>query len=315
MRTNPLFAVALLCAALSAQDPAAKPAAIPEAKSDAATAMLLRACATMGAATSGAFTSDQEDDSAMMRGQELPFGKDAMRVRGGWDQQQRWAVVGDDALVIRGGRMVVETEGGWKLRKSTLGSGGPLPFVLSPRLLFTQIAELPAAVRQVVHIEAGKVQERDVAVLTLRLRGEDASELALSGALPSGGGGFGGMLMIGGLGNEMPEKAFEIDLALFTALDSGEVLRLRAKVYEDDPMMANVRFAIAGAGEDGEAPEEEEKEEPVVERGKEPIKKGLPERKPSRSESMTYLKVDFTELGKAAAPEVDANGQRWLKEN
>ena len=67
-------------------------------------------------------------------------------------------------------------------------------------------------------------------------------------------GGPGGFVMIGGmLGGEMPEKKYEVDLALFTALDSGEVLRLRAKVYEDDPMMANVRFAIAAAG-DGEEP-------------------------------------------------------------
>lgn len=316
MRTHSLCCVALLCAALSAQEPAAKPAGIPEAKSDAATAMLLRACATMTTATSGAFTTDLEEDSAMMRGEDLPFGKDATRVRGGWDQQQRWATLDDDALVIRGGRMVVETEDGWRLRESTLGSGRSVPFVLSPRLLFAQIAELPATARQVVHVEASKVQDRDVAVLTVRLQGVEARELALSGALPGSSGGFGGILMLGGPGGEMPEKGYEVDLAIFTAVDNGEVLRLRAKVYEEDPMMANVRIAIAAAGEDGEAPEEEEeKEEPAVERGKEPIKKGLPERKPGKSENMTYLKADFTEFGKASAPQIDANGQRWLKDN
>jgi len=30
---------------------------------------------------------------------------------------------------------------------------------------------------------------------------------------------------------------------------------------------------------------------------------------------MTYLKVDFSEFGKATAPKPDANGLRWLNEN
>ncbi len=320
MRIRFLAAFPLLVAALAAQEPDAPATTgvkLPEARSDAATAMLMRACTTMTAATSGAFTTEVEEDSAMMRGQDLPFGKDTLRVKGGWNQEQRWATVGDDSLVIRGGRMVVETESGWKLRKDNLASGAAAPFVVAPRLLFAQIAELPTNVRQVVHLEAGKVQERDVAILTLRLSGDEARDLALSGALP-GGGGPGGFMVIGGMfGGEMPEKKYEVDLALFTAVDSGEVLRLRAKIYEEDPMMANVRIAIAAqGGEDGEAPDEEEEEEaPAVERGKEPIKKGLPDRKPGKGENMTYFRADFSEFGKATAPKVDGNGQRWLSEN
>ncbi len=320
MRIHMFAVLPLLAAALCAQEPDA-PATpgikLPEARSEASTALLMRACTTMTAATSGSFTTEAEEDSAMMRGHDLPFGKDSLRVKGGWNQEQRWATVGDDALVIRGGRMVVETESGWKLRKESLASGTPAPFVVSPRLLFAQIAELPQSARQVVHLEAGKVQDRDVAILTVRLSGDEARDFALSGALP-GGGGPGGMIMIGGmLGGDMPEKKYEVDLALFTAVDSGEVLRLRAKVYEDDPMMANVRIAIAAqGGEDGEAPvEEEEEEEPAVERGKEPIKKGLPDRKPGKGENMTYFRADFSEFGKATGPKVDGNGQRWLSEN
>jgi hypothetical protein len=82
-------------------------------------------------------------------------------------------------------------------------------------------------------------------------------------------------------------------------------------------MMANVRIAIAAAG-DGEEPapeEDDEEEEKPVERGQEPIKKGLPERKPLKAENMTYLKVDFSEFGTATAPKPDANGLRWLSEN
>ena len=317
IRALPLFC--LLTATAWSQDPAptSKPNSVPEARSDAATALLMRACATMTAAKSGSFATDIQSDLAMMRGQGFPFGDDSTQVKGGWDQEQRWVTIGDDKAILRGGRMVVETESGWKLRKDQLGSGAPLPFALAPRLLFSQIAELPQTARQVVHVEAGKVQERDVAILTVRLQGDEARELALSGALPATGGP-GGFVMIGGmLGGEMPEKKYEVDLALFTALDSGEVLRLRAKVYEEDPMMANVRFAIAAAG-DGEEPapeEDEEEEEKPVERGQEPIKKGLPERKPLKSENMTYLKVDFSEFGTATAPKPDANGLRWLNEN
>lgn len=320
MRLRFLAVLPLFLATLAAQEPDAPATTgvkLPEARSDAATALLLRACSVMTAATSGAFTSESEQDNAMLRGHDMPFGKESTRVKGGWNQEQRWATVGDDSLVIRGGRMVVETESGWKLRKDSLASGAPAPFVVAPRLLFAQIAELPQAARQVVHLEAGKVQDRDVAILTLRLSGDEARDFALSGALP-GGDGSGGMVMFGGvLGGEMPEKKYEVDLALFTAVDSGEVLRLRTKIYEEDPMMANVRIAIAQAGEDGEQPDDDddEEEEPAVERGKEPIKKGLPDRKPGKGENMTYFRVDFSEFGKATAPKVDGNGQRWLSEN
>lgn len=308
-----------LTVALLAQDPTppSTALALPEAGSDAANAMLLRACSTMTAATSGAFTTDTETDVAMMRGQGLPMGDQRTHLEGGWDQQQRWARTDDDAFVIRGGRMVVETDRGWRLRSGQLASGSPVPFVLQPRLLFAQLAELPAKARKVVHVEAGKVAERDVAILTLRLTGDEAEELATSGALPAGGGG--GFLMLGGIfGGQRPEKTYAVDLALFAALDDGQVLRLRAKVYEDDPLLQNVQFRIGGAGGQGEeepAPEDEKEEEKTTDPDKAPIKKGLPEREPARTETMYYLRAEFSDFGKAKAPEIDANGLRWLTEN
>lgn len=312
-----------LSAALLAQQPtptAQTPTApaLPEAGSDAANAMLLRACATMTAATSGAFTTDTETDMAMMRGQGLPMGEQKSHLEGGWDQQQRWARTDDDAFVIRGGRMVVETDRGWRLRSGQLTSGAPVPFVLQPRLLFAQLAELPQKARKVVHVEGGKVNERDVAILTLRLTGDEAEDLATSGALPLGGGG-GGLFVLGGMfGGQRPKKDYSVDLALFAALDDGQVLRLRAKVYEDDPMLQNVQIRIGGpGGQDGEAPpdDEDEKEEKTTDPDKAPIKKGLPDREPGRTETMYYLRADFTDFGKAKAPEIDANGLRWLTEN
>lgn len=333
MLSRTLLAALPLAAALAAQTPPKAPAAaaqnpgapnpaavaLPEADSDAANAMLLRACATMSAVRSGSFTTDVETDMAMLRGQGLPMGEQKAHLEGGWDQEQRWAKTDGDTFVVRGGRMVAETESGWRLRASQLPSGAAMPFVLQPRLLFAQIGELPAAARRVVHIEAGKVGDREVAILTVRLTGDQAADLALSGALPTGGSG-GGFMMLGGMfGGERPQKTYSVDLGIFTALDDGKVLRLRAKVYEEDPMMANVQFRIGGPGggegEEEKKPDDDDEDEKTTDPDKAPIKKGLPDRNPARAETMYYLRADFRDFDKAKAPEVDANGLRWLTEN
>ena len=323
MRIAIAAVLSLIAATPLAQNPATTTApTLPEARSDAANAMMLRACATMTAAKSGAFQSDQEVDLAMLRGQNLPIGGgDGTHLEGGFDQQYRWGELDGSKFVLHAGRMVVETDAGWKLRGTQLASGTPAPFVVAPRLLFAQLAELPASFRQVVHVEAGKVQDRDVAILTLRLADEAAEDLALGGALPTGGGG--GMFMLGGMfGGEMPKKTYSLDVAIFTAIDNGEVLRLRTKIYEDDPMLQNVRFQIGGEGEGGGGEDDEVVEgkdgaldEKAVEPGQEPIKKGLPDRKPGRTETMIYWKVDFSNFGKAVAPTLDASGTRWLKDD
>ncbi len=313
MKLAALLPTFLLAAFAQPQDPQPKP--LPAPGSEAATALLLRALATMDALPNGGFVAEHEQDIAMMRGQGLPLGGGSTRVEGGWDQERRWAEIEDDRLVIQGGRMVVETDRGWRLRRTQLDSGQDAPFLLEPRLLFAQLAELPAGDRAVVHVEAATIQQEEAAILTLTLAGETARDLALSGALPTGG--MGGLVVMGGVfGGAMPQKSYRVDVALSVAVASGQILRLRAKVYEDDPMLGQIQIQFQGAGDDGARDlDTDEEDEEQADNAPPSFKKGLPVRKPGMTENVTYLRVDFRDLGTAKAPEVDAQGLRWLRGN
>lgn len=314
MRTCSPLVVALATlpfAPLFAQEPAPAPA-LPAAKSPEAAALLAKACERMAAVGSGSFRSEEEQDAAIMRGQNLPIGNEPLSLRGGWQGDLGWGDTDDDTFAVRHGRLITKSEAGWKLRARTLASGAPVPFLLTPSLLFQQIAALPAEARQVTHVEGADMGGKPVTILTLELTGEAAQDLALGGALPAASGGM--MLSFGGMfGGQMPEKTYSVDLALSVDPTTGDVLRLRARAYEDNPMLANVRFQMAGdGGQDESEPPQPAADGAANDGAKVTIKKGLPDRKPTKTESLVYYKVDFKDLGAANPPALGDAGKRWL---
>lgn len=311
------FAIALSAAPASAQQPEpGKPAAaLPAAGTAEATTLLETACKRMLAVGGGTFHSEEEQDPALLRGRNLPIGNDGpSTVDGGWRGDLLWGATDTDTWCKQGGRMVAKTDAGWKLRAQTLASGAAAPFTLSPPLLFAQLQALPPAAKQIESVEAGEIGGKPVAILGLSLASTVAADFALSGTLPTPAGGP--MLRMGGMfgGGDAPEKTYAVDVALFVDPQTGDVLRVRAKVYEDDPVLAHVRLQFGGGdGGEGEAAAEEATTDADAAAGKPKWKKGLPDRKPGKTESLAYLKVDFKQLGAGEAPALDAAGKRWLE--
>lgn len=317
------FAVAALATTfLFAQEPAAPAApatppapALPEAGSPAATALLDKAIGKMKAYGRGAFTTTEANDSAMLRGVGLPFGNEDTEVAGGWHHHLVWADNDGKEFMRANGRMLAKVDGAWKLRGKKLAGGRPAPFTLDPDLLFTVLGDLPAAARKVVHVEAGEVAGKKVAILSLALEEDVAREFADSGAVPAGGGGAGGLLMIGGPGGmDPPENDYVCYVALCIDPDSGDLLRLSSKVYEQNEMMGNVQIQVAGgAGGDEEEDDKDDEEEAAAAGQPLKWKKGLPVKKPAKDESVTTFRVDFKKLGLAEPPALDDRAKALLR--
>jgi hypothetical protein len=314
-RKHVLLSFALLVP-LAAQETTTPVAAIPAPGSEEASRLLEKACAKMLALGRGNFKTGESQDNALFRGRGLPFGNEEVDVDGGWNGGLVWGKGGEgDDYVRANGRMIAKTGQGWRLRGNKLPSGSPVPFTIDPGLLFAAIAEIPAGDRRVVHTEATQVAGKDVVVLSIHLEDDAATEFAECGAVPAVTGA--GMIRIGGMGGHEPQASHEVDLALFVDATNGDVLRLRTKVYERNEMMANVQIQVAG-GPGGDEEEEEEAEEAKAPakapgRGDGPVyKKGLPERKPAKTESVMYWKVDFTNLGMGEAPALDDKAKSLL---
>jgi hypothetical protein len=322
MRLPHLAAVLLPTLAMAQQQTGAT--ALPAADSPEAAALFDKACAKMLAVGRGSFTTTEEQDPAMMRGNGMPpgMGDQSVEVTGGWNGDLVWGTVGEDEFAVGRGRLVAKTAHGWRPRGRTLPSGAPAPFALQPQVLFALLQKLPAAARKVVAVEAGEVGGKPVAILTLALADEAAADFANSGALPPVSGGpllhFGAMM-----GGEAPEKHWLVDCALFVDAGNGDVLRVRAKVYEEDPMLAHVRFQIGGPGGGGAGGDEDDDKDDAKSEtksgakdakadGAPKVKKGLPDRKPGKTQSVMYAKIDFKNLGLAEVPALDDEARGWL---
>ncbi|MGE3174798.1 MAG: hypothetical protein AB7O97_19365 [Planctomycetota bacterium] len=305
----------LLSAPLATAQEATAPAGAPAQLDPAAAAALLdRACEVMLALPAGAFTSDLELDSAIGRGSGMPgMAGDGTRVRGGWKGDLRWGDTDDDTFVVQNGRMVTKGRDGWKLRSKKLTSGGEAPYLAAPRLLFRQLQSLPAAARTVAHVEADDMRGTPVQIVSLQLQAAAAEDLALSGALPQPGSGM--FFPMGGMfGGGPPQMTYTVDLALSIDPATGRVLRVRSKSYEDNPVLANVRIQFGQGGGDDEPEDASADRDDDAPAGAIEWKKGLPVRKPSRTESVAYFKLDFQDHGEATPPEVDEAGSRWLED-
>ncbi|MBL8755733.1 MAG: hypothetical protein JNK15_20725 [Planctomycetes bacterium] len=311
----------LLSSALIAQDPPAaapqQPAtqALPAAGSPEAQAIVDKAIDKMLAYGKGSFKTTQSEDNAMMRGAGVPFGQDDTEVEGGWSRNLRWGSFDGSDFLLANGRMLAKVGGAWKLRGKKLGDGKPAPFTLDPELFFTVLKDLPAESRKVVHVDAAEVAGKACTVLSLQFDGEAGTELAESGALPGGGGG-GFMMMGGGGGFPMPEIEHTVYVALFVDA-GGDVVRLSTRSFEDNPMFANVQIQVAGGpggggDDDGDEDKEQEKDADAA-KGAPQWKKGLPVKKPGKTESVTTFRADFKSLGLADAPPLDDRMKAMLR--
>jgi hypothetical protein len=281
----------------------AAPPALPQANSDEARALVDKAIDKLIAYGRGRFASSEGQDQAMLRQAGLPFGPEDTEVDGGWHRDVVWGDADGREFVRANGRMLAKVDGDWRLRRDKLSGGVKVPFTADPAYLLTVLKRLPKAARAVEHVEAGKLKGKQCAILTCKLTGDAALEFADSGAIPDVGGGFGGMIVMGGmgaLGGEPPRPDFETWLAFFVDRDSGDLLRFAVKSFQTDEMMGNIAVQVAGAG--GVVEEVEEEEEEEAENAPIKWKRGFPNIKPKKDQSVLDYRLDFKDLGLAEPP-------------
>jgi hypothetical protein len=105
-------------------------------------------------------------------------------------------------------------------------------------------------------------------------------------------------------------------VALFVDAASGDLLRFSCKAFEENPMFANVQIQVAGGGggdDEEEAPAVADKEDLPSVDGPMKWKKGLPVKKPGKTESVTTFRADFKQLGLAEAPPLDDKMKTLLR--
>ncbi|MEZ6035971.1 MAG: hypothetical protein R3F29_00730 [Planctomycetota bacterium] len=297
---------------LLAQVPDSAPApALPAVGSDEARGMLDQAFAKMLAYGRGMFTSKESHDVAFARQAGLPFGNGDTELSAGWHRDLVFGEWAGRTFVRGNGRVASKKGERWHLASDRLLGGKKLPFTADPQLLFTVLSQLPVEQRKVVHVEAGAIRGRDVVILTLQLSGSDAHDFADHGVVPEGSGGFGEVIMLGGVGNA-PEPA-RADQTTYIACcvdpQNGDLLRLAVRTVSTGGM-GGFQIAVGGVfgngGNDEEEGDDDEDEQPAVGDGK-PVgwKAGFPAAKPGKDESVMTFSMDFTKLGLADVPPID----------
>lgn len=315
----------LLCLSLAAQEQKGEQ---PAGKADgpqqaaAAEALLARACAVMQGLESVAFKSTEEQDPAMLRQlkkQAPGFGGDAaVEVEATISQGVVQLKLADGHEAVSHGNRTIarEGEGEWRLHRGTLANGDAIPFVLDPQMLFEELGRLPAKGKRDVKSETTKLKGQPAELVMLEVHGKAAQALAKSGLLPRFQGG--GLLAIGPMKGMLPEPgAATYDLAFWVEPQSGQVLRMRVRGYQEDPAGGGgITIQVAGGGEE-EGEEDEEKPAKGEKSEKAPkaiaIKDGLPERAKKRSVSTFDYEVGFSAHGKAKVAELPAEAQQLLR--
>lgn len=296
---RPLISAAILSTIVLAQDaPAPEAPALPQANSDEARKLVAVALDKLAAYGRGRFATTEAQDQAMLRNAGLPFGPEDTEVDGGWHRDLVWGEADGRAYVRANGRMLAKISGDWRLRRDKLSGGLLAPFTLDPDYLLATLGQLPQRSKAVVHVEAGKLKGKPCVILTCKLTGDDALEFADSGAVPDIGGGFGGAVLIGAMGMEMPRPEYETYLAFSVDQDSGDLLRFAVKSYQTEEMMGGVAIQVAGGG----AMVEEEEEDEDADQGPVRWKRGFPRIKPKKDQSVLSYRVDFKDLGLAEPP-------------
>lgn len=308
----------LVCSALALAQEAEAPAAaeqapvLPKAGSPEARALAAKALDKLAAYGKGTFSTSESQDQAMLRNAGLPAGATDVEVNGGWHRHVVWGEADGREYVTANGRMMAKVDGKWRLRRDKLSGGAKAPFTLDPGYLVTILKQRSEAATKIVHVEPGKLRGKAMTLLTMKFDGDDALEFADAGAVPGVGGGFGGIMIMGGMaGMEPPRPELETYLVLYVDAESGDLARIKVKTYSTDEMMG--RIQIAGGGGFGGDEEEEEEEEEVDANGEVKWKRGLPRIKPAKDQSVMNFRVDFRKLGLAEMPELDDKSKQLLR--
>ncbi|MEZ5962363.1 MAG: hypothetical protein R3F56_00830 [Planctomycetota bacterium] len=263
-----------------------------------------------------AFKSLETQDDALRR--RLPIGGESedTQVTGTVTGDVLAASIGfdDDNIVAARGRMLARRgDGEWKLRRSCLADGRPLPFVADPRLLVETLANLPDDALQVTHVESGTVKDAEVRIYGFTVSGRVADELGLTGALPRATGGHMMMIFGGGGLAEPPRPEVSIDLAVSVDAESGYVVRVRSRSYTKSQLPGNVQVRFAGADGTELAEEEEvEAETPADKDAPLQFRKGLPQRHLGKDTSLIEFDLALSRHGEAKAPAVSEAGRKLL---
>jgi hypothetical protein len=304
-----ILSVSVVCSALALAQDAAPVAeqgpVLPEANSAEARAFVTKALDKVSAYARGNFTTLESQDSAMFRNAGLPMGAQEVEVSGGWGRNLIWAESDGRDYVMANGRMLAKVGNDWRMRRGKLAGGIAAPFTLDPDYLVAALKQLPKAYSSVVHVESGKLRGKAMVLLTLKLDNEAALEFSDCGAVPDVGGGFGGIVMMGGmgLGMEPPRPELETYVVFYVNSESGDLARVTVKTYSTEEMMAQIQIGAAGGGFGGEEEEEEEEEE--NQGGPVKWKRGLPRIKPAKDQSVMTFRADFKKLGLAEAPKLE----------
>lgn len=252
----------------------------------------------------------------MLRNAGLPFGGTDVEISGGWHRHVIWGEADGREYVVANGRMMAKVDGEWRLRRDKLSGGQPVPFTLDPNYLVAVIKRLPNAAKNIVHVQSGKLRGKAMTLLTIKLDQEDALEFADSGAAPGVGGGFGAVMLFGGLGGmEPPRPDLETYMVFYVDAESGDLTRMAIKTYSTNQMMGNIQIAgrVGGVEEEEVEEEEVEEEEVVEETGEVKWRRGLPRIKLAKDQSVMTFRADFRNLGMAKAPELDEKSQQLLR--
>jgi len=288
-------------------------AVLPQANSDEARALVSKALDKTAAYARGTFTTSESQDNAMFRRAGLPIGAQDVEVQGGWDRHLIWGEWDGRNYMAANGRMLAKIDGKWCLRRNKLSSGVKAPFTVDPEYLVTVLKQLPKVVSNVVNVEAGTLRGKAMALLTIKLHNEYALDFSDSGAVPDSGGGFGGVMLFGGMGGvEPPRPEVQTYVVFYVDAENGDLARLAVKTYSKDESMGQIRIAAAGAGFGGNEEEEVEEEE-VASTSEVKWKRGFPNIKPANDESVMTFQADFKKLGLAQAPELDDVSKALLR--
>lgn len=297
-------------------------AAAPVPDLGAKRTLLQNALTTTAELPSGAFTTTHSTSSQILR--QLNRGAPKEQLQGGWGQGLLFASSSDgkDTLVSGGRRSIARSgQDEWRIRRSLLVDGRPMPFVFDPQAFCAQLAVTQYDVLQAA---AGALDDRPVETVTIHLEGDAALELVWSGLLPEGSDPFGRSVVFrvaGGAVPAPPKPDLALDVAVAIDPATRLVHRIHLKSYTKSKVMgaAGVQVAFAGgvvvaganAGE-----EEEEEDEDKVEPANKPLvfKDGLPVRKHKKTEQPVTVTFEarLSEHGSAKPIELDAKARQLL---
>ncbi len=276
--------------------------------------VLLSACQRMAGLNAAAFRTITFEDNALTRRfrGSMPGGDDDVEVAGSWLNELRHYRTNydEDEILSYRGRAVARSGGDWLARSDTLVSGGRMPYLFDPHVLFDTLVERADGLT-VLHRERRELRDTEVLVLGMTLEGAAARDFVLTGSVPKSSGGP--RIMMSGMGGGTPpEDDFTVDLALTVDPATLLVHRVRVRTYQESAFAGQIQISGPG-GNVGT----EEADQPVVsehdEAGNRIYKHGLPVRNVGEGVTLIDFDVSFSDHDQPADVEIDDRARRLLR--